>query len=51
VRCVAIPVKAADVRMALSMSGPDARMSSELAARAIPRLTEASRQSRKTQDG
>ncbi len=47
VRCVAVPVKAADVRMALSMSGPDARMSPEQAARAIPMLTVTSRQSRK----
>ncbi len=51
VRCVAVPVKAADVRMALSMSGPDARMSPEQAARAILMLTVTSRQCRKGRMG
>jgi IclR family acetate operon transcriptional repressor len=42
VRCVAVPVKAANFRMAVSVSGPDARMTPELIARAVPMLTEAS---------
>jgi IclR family transcriptional regulator, acetate operon repressor len=44
VRCVAVPVKAANFRMAVSVSGPDARMTPELVARAVPLLTEASRE-------
>jgi IclR family transcriptional regulator, acetate operon repressor len=43
VRCVAVPVKAADFRMAVSVSGPDARMTPELVARAVPLLLKASR--------
>lgn len=42
VRCVAVPVQAADFRMAVSVSGPDARMTPELVARAVPLLTRAS---------
>ena len=44
VRCVAVPVEAADLRMAVSVSGPDARMTPELVARAVPLLLEASRE-------
>ncbi len=44
VRCVAVPVKAANFHMALPMSGRDARMSPELVAQAISKLPEASRQ-------
>ena len=43
VRCVAVPVPAADFRMAVSVSGPDARMTPELVVRAVPLLTQASR--------
>ena len=43
VRCVAVPVPAADFRMAVSVSGPDARMTPELVARAVPLLSQASR--------
>jgi IclR family acetate operon transcriptional repressor len=44
VRCVAVPVRAADVRMAVSVSGPDSRMTPELVARAVPLLSAASRE-------
>ena len=44
VRCVAVPVQAADFRMAVSVSGPDARMTPDLLARAVPLLTRASRE-------
>ncbi len=44
VRCVAVPVQAADFRMAVSVSGPDARMTPELVMRAVPLLTQASRE-------
>jgi IclR family acetate operon transcriptional repressor len=44
VRCVAVPVRAANFRMSVSVSGPDARMTPELVARAVPLLTEASRE-------
>ncbi|MGI8536321.1 MAG: IclR family transcriptional regulator domain-containing protein [Mycobacteriales bacterium] len=44
VRCVAVPVKAANLRMALPMSGRDARMSPDVVAQAISKLPEASRQ-------
>ena len=43
VRCVAVPVEAANFHMAVSVSGPDARMTPELVARAVPLLLEASR--------
>jgi IclR family transcriptional regulator, acetate operon repressor len=43
VRCVAVPVDAAHLRMAVSISGPAGRMTSELVDRAIPLLTEASK--------
>ncbi|WP_448608835.1 IclR family transcriptional regulator [Geodermatophilus sp. URMC 60] len=43
VRCVAVPVHAATVSMAVSASGPAARMTPDLVARAIPVLTAASR--------
>ena len=44
VRCVAVPVKGTDVRMAVSVSGPDSRMTPELVARAVPLLMAASRE-------
>jgi IclR family acetate operon transcriptional repressor len=44
VRCVAVPLQAADMRVAVSVSGPDGRMTPELVARAIPLLAEASRE-------
>jgi IclR family acetate operon transcriptional repressor len=44
VRCVAVAVRAADVRMAVSVSGPDSRMTPELVARAVPLLMAASRE-------
>ena len=44
VRCVAVPVQAAEFRMAVSVSGPDARMTPELVVRAVPLLTRASRE-------
>lgn len=44
VRCVAVPVAGMDFPMAVSVSGPAARMTSELVARAIPLLIEASHQ-------
>lgn len=44
VRCVAVPVQADDFRMAVSISGPDARMTSELVERAVPLLAAASRE-------
>ncbi len=43
VRCVAVPVAAMDFPMAVSVSGPAARMTPELVARAIPLLADASR--------
>jgi IclR family acetate operon transcriptional repressor len=43
VRCVAVPVDATHLRMAVSVSGPAGRMTSELVERAIPLLTEASK--------
>ncbi len=42
VRCVAVPVQAADLYMAVSVSGPSPRMSPELVDRAIPLLVDAS---------
>lgn len=42
VRCVAVPVHAANLRMAVSVSGPAARMTPELVTRAIPLLMRAS---------
>ncbi|SDY98283.1 transcriptional regulator, IclR family [Modestobacter sp. DSM 44400] len=42
VRCVAVPVVGADSCMAVSISGPAPRMTSELIERAIPTLTKAS---------
>jgi IclR family acetate operon transcriptional repressor len=41
VRCVAVPVRAGDLGMALSVSGPCARMTPTLLDRAIPLLTAA----------
>lgn len=43
VRCVAVPIDGVYSRMAVSVSGPAARMTAELVERAIPLLTEASR--------
>lgn len=43
VRCVAVPVDGAHLRMAVSVSGPAGRMTSELVDRTIPLLTEASK--------
>lgn len=43
VRCVAVPIDGVPSRMAVSVSGPAARMTAELVERAIPLLTEASR--------
>lgn len=44
VRCVAVPVHVAAMSMAVSVSGPAARMTPDLVARAVPLLTEASRE-------
>ena len=41
VRCVAVPVPDAPVRLALSISGPAPRMSPDLVQRAVPVLTQA----------
>ena len=43
VRCVAVPIDGAHLRMAVSVSGPAGRMTSALVDRAIPLLTEASK--------
>ncbi|RBY76822.1 IclR family transcriptional regulator [Geodermatophilus sp. TF02-6] len=43
VRCVAVPVDAPHLRMAMSISGPAGRMTPALVDRAIPLLTEASK--------
>ena len=40
VRCVAVPVRNAPVRLALSISGPAPRMTADLVQRAVPVLTE-----------
>ena len=40
VRCVAVPVRDAPVRLALSISGPAPRMTAELVQHAVPVLTE-----------
>jgi IclR family acetate operon transcriptional repressor len=40
VRCVAVPVQDAPVRLALSISGPAPRMTPELVRRAVPLLQE-----------
>jgi IclR family acetate operon transcriptional repressor len=40
VRCVAVPVHAAPVRLALSISGPAPRVTSELVQRAVPLMQE-----------
>jgi IclR family acetate operon transcriptional repressor len=40
VRCVAVPVRDAPVRLALSISGPAPRMTPDLVQRAVPVLTE-----------
>jgi IclR family acetate operon transcriptional repressor len=40
VRCVAVPVRAAPVRLALSISGPAPRVTPELVQRAVPLLQE-----------
>ncbi len=42
VHCVAVPITGAGSRMAISVSGPAPRMTSDLVERAIPMLTEAS---------
>jgi IclR family transcriptional regulator, acetate operon repressor len=43
VRCVAVPIPGAPV-MAVSISGPDVRVTPELVARAVPRLVDAAQQ-------
>ncbi len=43
VRCVAVPVPDAPVRLALSISGPAPRMTPELVRRAVPLLTQVAR--------
>jgi IclR family acetate operon transcriptional repressor len=43
VRCVAVPVPDAPVRLALSISGPAPRMTPELVQRAVPLLTQVAR--------